>query len=383
MSGSPVVLDAEANASVAISSETPESVPTQSKPVYKHHKRYHAKGKIDKYDFSKSSTPESNKALHQFIEKTQKKQEEVKQMTHTENIHKLDEIMDEQRRGPQPKTKFIIAKQGPKPMSCKEIHDYAKNIALQTPKFKYYRIPFAMPQAAYNVFRQIEFLLFKYRVPQKRSSLSIDHAWTLGMPQELIDMLTAKMFELVSMCEHADENSEQYHKVSIGNLENVGITVLRRCFYVAREWSFKQNDTQASWANNIKNPYPFIEVDERLREYLKSLFMRIYYWKLQDQLFPLYAGGCLLFCCYTPFVGFNVSRPRDVHWQQFYDCVFDIVNKSSLPTPEDDRYWLKNKMKPKRQFTLNVEGTVEEEKKDEETVAEPSPEVKTAEENYF
>jgi len=227
------------------------------------------------------------------------------------------------------------AKPVPKRMYSADIAKYIRKFVDSAPMNAAFRIPFRMPKPMFQVFNQIEQILFKCKTLKDISELSINHQETLGLSQEIIDNLTSKMFELVQMIEEADVDREGINHVSIGSLDNVGMSVLRRCFYVA------QIVNTPTIVNPNANPYPFIQVDDGLRHYLCSLFMRIYAKKLHKQLFPLYAAGCLLFCCYTTFVGFNTKYPKDTYWQTYYNNVFDLVSRSALPKPRDERYWIK------------------------------------------
>lgn len=204
-----------------------------------------------------------------------------------------------------------------------------------------------LPPIFFNSFKQIESLLSAYH--DKPNSISINHVATLGLPSETITSLTLKMFELVDMLNNADDDSYPHH-VSIGSIHNVGMSVLRRCFYVAIERA-KQLEQQPgsnitlSRNNRTKhvfpNEYPFVQVSKpHILRYLSSLFLRIYKFNLTQQLFPLYAASCLQLCCYTPYCTFNVSTPQDIYWQSIYDAVFDLISSSSIPMPEDHRYWL-------------------------------------------
>ena len=223
----------------------------------------------------------------------------------------------------------------PKRMFSADIAAYIKKIVDLAPTDKVFHIPFKMPKEMFQLFVKIEEILFNCKTPEDVSKLSINHVETLGLPQEIINDLTAKMFELVQMIEEADIDREGINHVSIGSLNNVGMTVIRRCFYIA------QINSAPATINPRTNPYPFVVVDDGLRNYLCSLFMRIYNKRLHTQLFPLYAAGCLQFCCYTTFVGFNVKYPKDTHWQAYYDYVFDLISKSKIPVPKDERYWIK------------------------------------------
>lgn len=227
-------------------------------------------------------------------------------------------------------------------MYSADIDRFIKRFTDRVPANKVYRIPFRMPQAMYTLFRMIEQVICQVHTKEEADALVIDQASTIGLPQEIIDDLTAKMFELANMIDNADSELEGVFHVSKGSLENVGMSVLRRCFYVAHVHNTPQI------GNQPEPSYPYIEVKNELREYLCSLFMRIYAKGLTKQLFPLYAAGCLQFCCYTEFVGFNVANPNCTYWQTYYNDVFSLIKQSSIPTPDDRRYWMKRGYQPRR-----------------------------------
>ena len=213
---------------------------------------------------------------------------------------------------------------------------YSKDIqALLAPLTPSVRIPLRLPKVIFDTFVQIENILKEFH--SHPDDLSINQVETLGLSQDLINELTAKMFELVDMFENADNDSYPNH-VSMGSVNNVGMTVLRRCFYVAIQHNTPPNIPKI---NQRANPYPYVEVHSQLLQYLSSLFLRIYKYHLQKELFPLYVAGCLQLCCYTTFVGFNVKSPQDVYWQTIYDYVFDLIKGSNIKPPRDSRYWHK------------------------------------------
>ena len=191
-------------------------------------------------------------------------------------------------------------------------------------------IPVNFPPVILNTFKEIEQLIRDYHNAAP-GVLVIDHVAKLGLPQEVINELTAKMYELEDMIRHADDNTYMNH-LSMGSLTNVGMTVLRRCFYVVVNRKTPQIPAD--------NKYPFVEVKHpALLNYLSSLYLRIYKFGLSQQLFPLYVSGCLQLCCYNPrFVKFNVQCPmKNIRWQQIFDFMFEFVRSSKIPCPDDTR----------------------------------------------
>lgn len=189
------------------------------------------------------------------------------------------------------------------------------------------RIPLRLPKQIFHTFIQIEQLWSQFR--EHPQELDINHSETLGLPNELIAELTEKAIELTEMMDNAD-NDEYPNHLSIGSINNVGMSCLRRCFFVAVKGKF-----------NLEQPaYPYIQVNTVLLDYLKDLFLRLYAANLHHQLLPLYFAGLLQLCCYTKFVGFNVAFPLDnIHWRQFYDAIYELIKDSHIQPPNDKRYW--------------------------------------------
>ena len=199
-----------------------------------------------------------------------------------------------------------------------------------------------LPADIYSSFKQIEQLIREYK--NKPEQLDIDIPGTIGLPPEIIEEYTCKVFELCEMIDHADDNSYQNH-LSYGSLFNVGMSTLRRCFYVSVQLNQSITQQKRLRPNGKANPcpYPYIEVEGGLLDYLENLFLRIYKFKLTKPLIPLFVMGCLQLCCYTRFVGFNCEMPMDnVGWRTIYDSVFLIVQSSKIPVPKDNRYWIKH-----------------------------------------
>lgn len=230
-----------------------------------------------------------------------------------------------------------------------------KEILSKNPKFT--RFPFRLPKPIYVNLNTIEDLVRIYK--NKPELLDINFVETLGLSKELIDELQAKALELCEMIDNAD-NDDYEHHLSRGSLDNVGLTCLRRVFYVAAhqnpalEEKFKSTSFKPRKPKANPNPYPFVEADPLLLVYLSQLFLRIYDAKLQHQVLPFYFAVLLQLCCYTKFVGFGVDYPIEnvgIRWEEFYDSVFMIVENSKIVSPGDYRPWTKK-------ITTNAESTV-------------------------
>ena len=223
-----------------------------------------------------------------------------------------------------------------------------KAILANNPKFTDF--PIRLPQVIRVNLSQIEELIIGYA--HKPEEIQIDHVETLGLPQELIDQLTAKAFELCEMIDNADNDNYPNH-LSRGSLTNVAMSCIRRAFYIAvlsNPDLEQQVQILNSKSRNPKfNPYPFVEVDPQLLEYLSQLFLRIYESELTRALIPLYFACILQLCCYTKFVVFNVQWPMEgIRQTDLFDSIFRIVNNSMIPSPGDNRYWVKPKRNNRR-----------------------------------
>ena len=229
----------------------------------------------------------------------------------------------------------------PKRLTGRDLSNIIARACQEAPQNQPFHVPVRLPKAIYNTFEQIEDLLFENDVNSEFSTLDINHAETFGTEPEVITDLTSKMFELVEMFENVDNDDYRNH-LSEGSIRNVGMTVLRRCFYIALRHEYPSQMPLDDGSRPYNELYPFCQVDPNLLKYLSSLFLRIYAKGFQKQLFPFYAVGCLQLCCYTKFVGFNISHFRDFYWQHIYDAVFELVRQSThIHPPKDERYWLK------------------------------------------
>ena len=222
-----------------------------------------------------------------------------------------------------------------------------KKILASNPKFT--KFPINLPYVIYVNLGQIEDVVVAYA--HRPDEIQIDHVATLGLPKELIDQLTEKAFELCEMIENADNDDYPNH-LSRGPITNVAMTCIRRAFYIAvlnnpdlkkevETLTFKSKDPKF-------NPYPFVEVEPRLKEYLSHLFLRIYESGLTKALIPLYFACILQLCCYTKFVGFNVPTPLEgIRWESLFDSIFRIVDNSNITSPGDYREWVRPRNAPR------------------------------------
>ena len=167
-----------------------------------------------------------------------------------------------------------------------------------------------LPAEIYNTFKQIEEVIKMFRNHPENLDMNVQD--TIGLPQNVIDELDCKLFELCEMIDHADDDNYTHH-LSRGSLYNVGMSAIRRCFYVAVQLNPTITQEQNLRPDGKENPcpYPYAEIDGNLLDYLENLFLRIYKFKLTKQMIPLYAMGCLQICCYTRYAGFNCEYPMD------------------------------------------------------------------------
>ena len=196
---------------------------------------------------------------------------------------------------------------------------------------------------AYTIFEQIESLIGTYA--EHPQDLDINIVETLGLPIDVIDLMTEKMHELVQMFENADNDDYPFH-LSIGSINNVGMTVCRRILYLAimDTYSDGMKSVDKYESSPSRNPYPMVDMDhDVLLPYLSKLFLRIYKYKLTKQLFPLYAAGCAVLCHYTK----HVIVFNDYLVQQVFDAVFNFFEGSKIQIETDLRTW-KNHVKTPR-----------------------------------
>lgn len=130
---------------------------------------------------------------------------------------------------------------------------------------------------------------------------SINVETTFGYSEGIFELLCAKVKELINMMRHADEDNEEIHPLSIGSIENVGMSLFRRIYYVANEKAIRAK------AGAVY--YPFIVVDKDLLHIMYHLFLKIYFSPLCDFLVPMYVYSAIPLCCKKNVVRFNVKYP--------------------------------------------------------------------------
>lgn len=191
-------------------------------------------------------------------------------------------------------------------------------------------VPEKMPGEAAGSANDIEALLILGK--EKPNDLAeINFANTLVLPEEFINELTAKLYELMEMMDHADD--ENYpNKLSRGSIDNVGLSAIRRCFYVC----------SGCPPTSRPNPYPYVEANADIIKYLSNLFLRIYKSGFRD-LLKLYIAIILQLCAYRKeVVKFNAPYPMDnIYWKDAYNNVYNAISRSDVAVVET-REWILN-----------------------------------------
>lgn len=93
------------------------------------------------------------------------------------------------------------------------------------------------------------------------------------LDNSILTHLTAKVFELYDMLDHADDDSYPNH-LSEGSLKNAGLSLLRRIYYVANShnihMAFRTDENPAP----VK--YPFLQVPENVLRGLSAIILKNY-----------------------------------------------------------------------------------------------------------
>ena len=144
---------------------------------------------------------------------------------------------------------------------------------------------------------------------------------TFGFSNGIFDLLCEKVRELVLMMRNAD--TDEYSPLSMGSIQNVGMSLFRRIFFIANEKVIREK-------SNGRIIYPFIVVDPTLKHIMFNVFLMIYFSPLCDFLIPLYVFSAIPLCKKKNVVRFNVRHPvegiRDDELDQYhlYGGVFKI-----------------------------------------------------------
>ena len=144
---------------------------------------------------------------------------------------------------------------------------------------------------------------------------------TFGFSKGIFDLLCEKVRELVLMMRNA--NTDEYSPLSIGSIQNVGMSLFRRIFFIANEETIRKK-------SDGKIIYPFIIVDPELKHIMFNVFLTIYFSSICDFLIPLYVFSAIPLCQKKNVVRFNVRYPvegiRDDELDQYhlYGGVFKL-----------------------------------------------------------
>lgn len=159
----------------------------------------------------------------------------------------------------------------------------------------------------------------------------IDVETTFGYSSQLFSLLTEKVVELVLMMRNAD--NDQFHPLSMGSIKNVGLSLFRRIFFIANEKAIREH-------TGGKIVYPFLNVEQELKDIMQYLFLTIYFSPICDSLIPLYVFAAIPFCRKRSPVYFNVKFPvenarhPDLNQYNLYGGVFNLkANNPPGSTP--------------------------------------------------
>lgn len=154
---------------------------------------------------------------------------------------------------------------------------------------------------------------------------------TFGFSNGIFDLLCEKVRELVLMMRNAD--TDEYSPLSIGSIQNVGMSLFRRIFFIANEETIRKKSSG-------KIIYPFIVVDPKLIHIMFNVFLTIYFSSICDVLIPLYVFSAIPLCQKKGVVSFNRKYPiegiRDDELDQYhlYGGVFKLkANNPPGSTP--------------------------------------------------
>jgi len=123
-----------------------------------------------------------------------------------------------------------------------------------------------------------------------------------------LDSLTLKVRELITMLDYANETINPPtppEPVSIGNINNVALTIFRRIFYVCNQ------DVIDRYIPLTNYKYPYIEVDPDLLPLYRNLFLHIYFSQFRTILIPLMVYSMIPFCCAKSSITLKHKYPFD------------------------------------------------------------------------
>ena len=157
-----------------------------------------------------------------------------------------------------------------------------------------------------------------------------DH--NFGYSEETWEKLCAKVRELVLMMRFVD--TKEYAPLSMGSIKNVGLSLIRRIFYVANEKEILEHAGETV--------YPYIIVHDLLKKLMFQVFLHIYFSDLCDELIPFFVWATISLCKRKSVVRFNVRYPvRNIRVKELdQNHLFSRVLKMrsmSLESSEDSQ----------------------------------------------
>ena len=148
--------------------------------------------------------------------------------------------------------------------------------------------------------------------PQEEAATSTESQTSelFGMSTKFVDLLCEKVRELKLMLDNADNDT--YSPVSIGSINNVGMSLVRRIFFISNEQAIRE-------ATNGRIVYPYVNVDQALLSLMRDVFLKMYFTPFCDDLIPLYVYSAIPFCRNTDIYrkGRNTQK-RPVYFNRRY-----------------------------------------------------------------
>ena len=154
----------------------------------------------------------------------------------------------------------------------------------------------------------------------------IDVEQLTHIPRAKMDLLMEKVFGLINMMENALNGIDEEPYLSIGSIKNVGMSLFRRVFYVA---NMEAINTQFQ-----TEVYPFIEVEEKLLNIMKDVFLKMFFSPLRRYLVPYYVHAAVELCTY-----------KEIKFKQFQnrkEPYYDMKQEHRLPVRMNKLYPCKN-----------------------------------------
>lgn len=173
--------------------------------------------------------------------------------------------------------------------------------------------------------------------PSTQPSAESQTSELFEMSSEFVNLLCEKVRELKLMLDNADNDT--YSPVSIGSINNIGMSLVRRIFFISNEEAIREK-------TNGRIVYPYVNVDQSLLSLMRDVFLKMYFTPFCDDLIPLYVYSAIPFCRNTDIYRKNKhSSKRPVYFNRTYPVdgirddeidqwhLFDRVNNMKKNNP--------------------------------------------------